>query len=160
MGKLYAGIDLHSNNNYLCIIDESDKRLVEVTLENNPRAVLLALSPFPLRVPDAITRRGIKIADPQIQRMFDGGQPVLIAVLMEGGTTQPDEADRLPCTPEGALFHCPCHRNSSNWFRPVSCTSDRRWRGKTTIWFPSGSLNQRAGLVGWAEWTAMPLRSR
>ena len=27
MGKLYAGIDLHSNNNYLCIIDESDKQL-------------------------------------------------------------------------------------------------------------------------------------
>ena len=43
MGKLYAGIDLH-NNNYLCIIDESDKRLREVKLENNLRAVLLALS--------------------------------------------------------------------------------------------------------------------
>ncbi len=46
MGKLYAGIDLHSNNNYLCIIDESDKRLREVKLENNLRAVLLALSPY------------------------------------------------------------------------------------------------------------------
>ncbi len=46
MGKLYAGIDLHSNNNYHCIIDESDKRLREVKLENNLRAVLLALSPY------------------------------------------------------------------------------------------------------------------
>ena len=46
MGKLYAGIDLHSNNNYLCIIDKSDKRLREVKLENNLRAVLLALSPY------------------------------------------------------------------------------------------------------------------
>ncbi len=45
MGKLYAGIDLHSNNNYLCILDESDKRLVEVKSENNLRAVLLVLSP-------------------------------------------------------------------------------------------------------------------
>ena len=29
-----------------CIIDESDKRLREVKLENNLRAVLLALSPY------------------------------------------------------------------------------------------------------------------
>ena len=46
MGKLYAGIDLHSNNNSLCIIDESDKLLVEVKSENNLRADLLALSPY------------------------------------------------------------------------------------------------------------------
>ena len=31
--------------------------------------------------------------------MFDGGQPVLIAVLVESGATQPDDADRLTRTP-------------------------------------------------------------
>ena len=46
MRELYAGIDLHSNNNYLCIIDETDKRLQEVKLENNLRAVLFALFPY------------------------------------------------------------------------------------------------------------------
>ena len=46
MRELYAGIDLHSNNNYLCIIDETDKRLREVKLENNLRAVLFALFPY------------------------------------------------------------------------------------------------------------------
>ncbi len=60
--------------------------------------------PLTIRASYAVQRRGIKVADPEIKRMFDGGQPVLIAVLMESGATQPDDADRLTCTPEGTLF--------------------------------------------------------
>ena len=66
--------------------------------------------PPTISAPYAVQRRGIKIADPQIERMFDGGQPVLIAVLMESGATQPDDADFLTGTSEGALFQCPCQR--------------------------------------------------
>ena len=44
--KAYAGIDLHSSNNYLGIIDEKDKRLYSKRLPNRLNDVLLALEPF------------------------------------------------------------------------------------------------------------------
>lgn len=44
--KLYIGIDLHSNNHYLCIIDEHDNRLFEKRLKNNIHETLCALKPF------------------------------------------------------------------------------------------------------------------
>jgi transposase len=44
--ELYAGIDLHSNNNYLCIINQEDQRLHEVKLQNNIKLVLRELVPF------------------------------------------------------------------------------------------------------------------
>ena len=31
----YAGIDLHSNNNVICVIDGKDKRLLEKKLDND-----------------------------------------------------------------------------------------------------------------------------
>ncbi len=44
--KLYAGIDLHSNNNYLAIIDDQDKRLYHKRLSNQPDVILAELAPF------------------------------------------------------------------------------------------------------------------
>lgn len=44
--KLYAGIDLHSSNNYVGIIDENDKRLFGKRLDNNLPDVLQILEPF------------------------------------------------------------------------------------------------------------------
>jgi transposase len=44
--KVYAGIDLHSSNNYLGVIDEQDRRLYEKRLPNDLGTVLLALAPF------------------------------------------------------------------------------------------------------------------
>jgi len=44
--KTYAGIDLHSSNNYVGIIDENDKRLYKKRLPNRIDDVLTALSPF------------------------------------------------------------------------------------------------------------------
>ena len=44
--KTYAGIDLHSSNNYVGIIDENDKRLYQRRLQNRMSDVLTALSPF------------------------------------------------------------------------------------------------------------------
>lgn len=44
--KLYCGIDLHSNNHWLTVIDEQDKRLYERRLENDIALTLAALEPF------------------------------------------------------------------------------------------------------------------
>ena len=44
--KAYAGIDLHSSNNYIGIIDEKDKRLYQKRLPNRLEDILLALEPF------------------------------------------------------------------------------------------------------------------
>lgn len=44
--KLYAGIDLHSTNNYLGIIDEKSKRLFKKRLPNNLGVILMALEPY------------------------------------------------------------------------------------------------------------------
>lgn len=44
--KLYAGIDLHSNNNYVTVIDEQDKRLYQNRLPNMPDVILAELEPY------------------------------------------------------------------------------------------------------------------
>jgi len=44
--KTYAGIDLHSSNNYTAVIDEHDQRLYRKRLPNRLDAVLSALEPF------------------------------------------------------------------------------------------------------------------
>ena len=42
----YAGIDLHSSNNYIGVINSRDKRLYGKRHENNIKQVVKALSPF------------------------------------------------------------------------------------------------------------------
>lgn len=44
--KLYAGVDLHSNNNYLGIIDQKDKRMHKKKLPNKLPEVLRELEPY------------------------------------------------------------------------------------------------------------------
>ena len=46
MMKVYAGIDLHSSNNYIGIINEEDERLYQKRLPNQLEYVLSALEPF------------------------------------------------------------------------------------------------------------------
>jgi transposase len=46
MKRLYAGIDLHSNNNHLAIIDDQDKRVYQRRLPNMPDVILAELEPF------------------------------------------------------------------------------------------------------------------
>ena len=43
---LYAGIDLHSNNSYVCVIDEQDRRLLARRYRNDAEAIIQALSPY------------------------------------------------------------------------------------------------------------------
>lgn len=44
--KLYAAIDLHSNNGVLVILDESDKVIYEKRLPNELPRILEAMSPY------------------------------------------------------------------------------------------------------------------
>jgi transposase len=44
--KLYSGIDLHSNNHYLAIIDERDRRILERRLPNDLSVTLKTLRPY------------------------------------------------------------------------------------------------------------------
>jgi transposase len=44
--KVYAGIDLHSSNNYVGIINQNDQRLYSKRIANNLDNVLMALEPF------------------------------------------------------------------------------------------------------------------
>ena len=44
--KLYAGIDLHSNNSYVVLIDETDKVIYQKRLSNDLTLVLKELFPF------------------------------------------------------------------------------------------------------------------
>jgi transposase len=44
--EAYAGIDLHSSNNYLAVIDNQDKRIYGKRLSNNINNILSALDPY------------------------------------------------------------------------------------------------------------------
>lgn len=44
--KVYAGIDLHSTNSQIGILDEEEKRVFKKRLPNDPQAILEALSPY------------------------------------------------------------------------------------------------------------------
>ena len=44
--KLYAGSDLHGNNNYLGIIDKQGKKVFKKRLPNDPQVILEVLRPF------------------------------------------------------------------------------------------------------------------
>lgn len=44
--RLYTAFDLHSNNSYLGIVDESGKRVFKRKLSNDPAAIIESLNPF------------------------------------------------------------------------------------------------------------------
>ncbi len=44
--ELYGAFDLHSNNNYLGIIDSNDKRIYKKKLQNDPQTILTVLEPY------------------------------------------------------------------------------------------------------------------
>jgi len=48
--KLYGGIDLHSNNNVVCLIDERDKVVYSKRLPNDLPAILMELAPYRLQM--------------------------------------------------------------------------------------------------------------
>ena len=44
--QVYAGIDLHANNNYLGVVDEKGKKILKKKLLNEPETILNALDPL------------------------------------------------------------------------------------------------------------------
>src|SRR3990167_5761184 len=44
--KLYAGIDLHSNNSYVVLLDDTDKVIYQKRLPNDPKLILEAFEPY------------------------------------------------------------------------------------------------------------------
>ena len=47
---LYCGIDLHSNNHVVCVIDDKDQRILEKKLDNDPELTLRTLSQYKKRL--------------------------------------------------------------------------------------------------------------
>jgi transposase len=43
--KLYAGIDLHSNNSVVCVLDEQDREVVRRRLPNDLAVIRAVLEP-------------------------------------------------------------------------------------------------------------------
>jgi len=48
--SLYCGIDLHSNNHVVCVIDGKDQRVLEKKLDNDPELTIRALSRYQKRL--------------------------------------------------------------------------------------------------------------
>lgn len=44
--KLYAGVDLHSNNNYICIINNKEERIFKKKLPNDIDEIVTTLIPY------------------------------------------------------------------------------------------------------------------
>ncbi len=44
--KLYCGIDLHSNNSFVVVMDEGERVLYKKRLANDVSVILQALSPY------------------------------------------------------------------------------------------------------------------
>ena len=44
--KLYSGIDLHANNNYIAIINEAGKRILKKKIINDPEEILGVFDPY------------------------------------------------------------------------------------------------------------------
>ena len=52
--KLYVGIDLHSTNSQLAILDETERRVFKKRLPNHSQVILDALSPFQQEIEDIV----------------------------------------------------------------------------------------------------------
>ena len=59
--RVYAGIDLHSSNNYIGIIDEQDRRLYQKRLPNRLGDILPALTPISQKESKVDTTRRFKL---------------------------------------------------------------------------------------------------
>jgi transposase len=86
--RTYAGIDLHSSNNYVGIIDENDTRLYKRRIPNRMSDVLTALSPFKETLEgvvvestynwywlvDGLEKEGYKVhlANPSAMKQYEG----------------------------------------------------------------------------------------
>ena len=52
----YCGIDLHSNNHYVCMIDDEDNRVLERKLDNDADLLIACLAEYKWWDPDTRSR--------------------------------------------------------------------------------------------------------
>jgi hypothetical protein len=64
--KLYCRIDLHSNNHYLTLIDELDRRILEKRLRNDLSVTLKTLEPYRAEVTGIAVESTFKKALPGV----------------------------------------------------------------------------------------------
>jgi transposase len=127
--KTYAGIDLHSSNNYTAVIDEHDQRLYRKRLPNRLDAVLSALKPFKETLEgvvvestfnwywlvDGLQEHGYKVhlANPSAIKQYEGLKPARHRSRSgEAGGHTDDQWDsfwlahmlRLNILPEGYIY--------------------------------------------------------
>ena len=88
METYYAGIDLHSSNNYIGIINAQDQRIYSKRHSNNMNEVLMALSPFKKQIEsvvvestynwywlvDGLQNNGynVRLANPSAVKQYEG----------------------------------------------------------------------------------------
>jgi len=116
MKKVYAGIDLHGNNNYLGIMDKTGKRIFKKKLPNNPQVIMEVLKPFGKGI------QGIVVESTfnwywLVDRLMDEGYGVHLAnpaaIQKYAGKKHADDQDdafwlaemlRLGILPEGYIY--------------------------------------------------------
>ncbi len=117
--KLYIGIDLHSNNHFLTIIDEQDNRLFEKRLKNNINDTLKVLKPYASSI-QAIAIESTFNWYWMADALIDAGYPVklvnTVAVQQYSGLKHTDDRSdafwlahllRLGILPTGYIYPLP-----------------------------------------------------
>ena len=154
---LYCGIDLHSNNHVICVIDDNDKRLFEQKLGNYPELPIRALAKYKKRLKaiaiestfnwywlaDALMGAGFQVAlvntakviqDSGLKRTNDRYDAFYLAHLM-----------RLGILPTGYIYP-----KSERGLRDLSIFQSRNE--------PEGKHNQALGFS--RSWSCLNNRSR
>ncbi|WP_339670434.1 IS110 family transposase [Dasania marina] len=114
--KLYTGIDLHSNNHYITIIDEQDNRLFEKRVSNDLEKTLTLLSPYKsemISIAIESTYNWYWLADGLIEHGYDVKLVNTVAVQQYSGLKYTDDQSdafwlahlmRLGILPTGHIY--------------------------------------------------------
>ena len=90
----YCGIDLHSNNHYVCVIDDDDNRLFEAKQPNDARLLLAALKPFKKELRSVAIESTFNwywMSDALIEEGFDVSLVNTTAVVQYSGLKNTDD---------------------------------------------------------------------
>ena len=114
--KHYIGIDLHSNNHFVSIIDEDDRRIIEKRLKNNLSSTLKLLAPYQKTIQSIAIESTFNwywLADGLIKAGYDVKLVNTIAVQQYAGLKHTDDKSdafwlahllRLGILPTGYIY--------------------------------------------------------
>lgn len=113
---LYCGIDLHSTNSYIAVLDEHDKPLIEKRLANDIERILLTLAPYKDRIRGVVvesTYNWYWLVDGLMESGYDVHLANTIALRQYDGIKYSDDSTdarylahvlRLGILPEGYIY--------------------------------------------------------